>query len=96
MIVVLAVAWYGYRHRLPLVKALDAIAPGALVGIAIADVAALLTGRNAGAPSTLPWAVNLWGVTASCADLRGRGRAGRGRALLWMIAHAAGRAQPRS
>ena len=32
------------------------------LGIAIADVAALLTGRNAGAPARLPWAVNLWGV----------------------------------
>ena len=63
VIVALAVAgWYVYRHRLPLVKVLDAIAPGVLVGIAIADVAALLTGRNAGAPTNLPWAVSLWGV----------------------------------
>ena len=31
-------------------------------GIAIVDVAALLTGRNAGAPAALPWAVSLWGV----------------------------------
>ena len=36
VIVALAVAgWYVYRHRLPLVKVLDAIAPGVLVGIAI-------------------------------------------------------------
>lgn len=63
VIAALAVAaWYVHRHRLPLVKVLDALAPGVLVGIAIADVAALLAGRNAGAPSTLPWAVNLWGV----------------------------------
>ena len=65
MIAALAVAgWYVYRHRLPLVKVLDAIAPGVLVGIAIADVAALLTGRNAGlpAPQGVPWAVSLWGV----------------------------------
>ena len=65
VIVALAVAgWYVYRHRLPLVKVLDAIAPGVLVGIAIVDVAALLTGRNAGlpAPQGVPWAVSLWGV----------------------------------
>ena len=43
---------------------LDAIAPGVLVGIAIVDVAALLTGRNVGlpAPQGVPWAVSLWGV----------------------------------
>lgn len=63
VIATLAVAgWYVYRHRLPMVKVLDAFAPGVLVGIAIADVAALLAGRNAGAPTELPWAVNLWGV----------------------------------
>jgi len=65
VIAMLAVAgWYMVRHRLPLVKVLDAIAPGILVGIAIVDVAALLTGRNAGlpAPQGVPWAVSLWGV----------------------------------
>ena len=65
VIAALAVAgWYVYRHRLPLVKVLDAIAPGILVGIAMVDVAALLTGRNAGlpAPQGVPWAMSLWGV----------------------------------
>jgi phosphatidylglycerol:prolipoprotein diacylglycerol transferase len=54
--------WYLYRHRLPLAKVLDAFAPGVLVGIAIADVGALLAGVNPGAAANLPWAVNLWGV----------------------------------
>lgn len=56
--------WYLYRHRLPLAKVLDAFAPGVLVGIAIADVGALLAGVNPGAaaPQGLPWAVDLWGV----------------------------------
>ena len=49
VIVALAVAgWYVYGHRLPLVKMLrTAIAPGVLVGIAMANVATLLTGRTA-------------------------------------------------
>ena len=66
VIAALAVAgWYVYRHRLPLIKVLDAIAPGVLVGIAIAELGALLAGRNAGAPAPqgVPWAVSLWGVS---------------------------------
>ncbi|MGE5602265.1 MAG: prolipoprotein diacylglyceryl transferase [Nitrososphaerales archaeon] len=59
----LAVAgWYLYRRRLPLVILLDAFAPGLLVGLAIANIGALLAGRNPGAPTDLPWAVVLWGV----------------------------------
>lgn len=59
----LAVAgWYIYRRRLPFAGMLDAVAPGLLVGVAIAQVGALLAGRAYGAPTNLPWAVNLWGV----------------------------------
>ena len=59
----LAVAgWYIYRHRLPLVGVLDAFAPGALVGVAIASLGAFLAGRVPGAASSLPWAVEMWGV----------------------------------
>lgn len=59
----LAVAgWYVYKHRLPLVPLLDAFAPGLLIGLAIADIGALLAGRNPGAPADLPWSVTLWGV----------------------------------
>ena len=63
MIATAVAGWYVYRHRLPLVKVLDAIAPGVLVGIVIVNVAALLTGRNVGLPPQgVPWAVSLWGV----------------------------------
>ena len=89
-IVALIVAgWYIYRHRLPLLKVLDAIAPGVLVGIAIADVAALLTGRNAGlpAPQGVPWAVNLWGVARHPVQIYEAVAALAVAALvLWMIA----------
>ena len=63
--VVAAVAvagWYIYRRRLPLRPMLDAFAPGLLVGLAIAAMGALLAGRNAGAATDLPWAIDLWGV----------------------------------
>ena len=55
-------SWYLYRQRLPLARVLDAAAPGALVGAAVASLGALLAGRAYGAETTLPWAVNLWGV----------------------------------
>jgi phosphatidylglycerol:prolipoprotein diacylglycerol transferase len=54
--------WYVQRHRLPWRTVLDAVAPGALVGLAIAALGALLAGRALGAPVTLPWSVTLWGV----------------------------------
>lgn len=54
--------WYIRRHRLPLVRFLDALAPGLLVGLALAAVGALLAGRAPGAAAELPWSVNLWGV----------------------------------
>ncbi len=58
----LIAAWYIYRQKLPLVRVLDAAAPGILTGIAIAAVGALLVGRFPGAPADLPWSVDLWGV----------------------------------
>ncbi len=54
--------WYLYRRRLLLAPVLDAFAPGLLIGLAIAAIGALLTGRNPGAPADLPWSVILWGV----------------------------------
>lgn len=56
------IGWYIYRRRLPLATMLDAFAPGLLAGVAIAQVGALLDGRNLGAPANLPWTLNLWGV----------------------------------
>ena len=54
--------WYIFRRRLPLAAMLDAFAPGLLGGLAVGAVGAFLTGRHAGAPASLPWAVTLWGV----------------------------------
>ncbi len=64
VIAALAVAgWYIYRRRLSFAKMLDAIAPGLLTGVSVAMIGALLAGRAYGAPTDLPWAVHLWGVT---------------------------------
>jgi phosphatidylglycerol:prolipoprotein diacylglycerol transferase len=57
-----AAGWYIYRRRLPLLRLLDAFAPGLLVGLAIASLGGLLTGRNPGAPADLHCSVMLWGV----------------------------------
>jgi phosphatidylglycerol:prolipoprotein diacylglycerol transferase len=54
--------WYVHRHRLPWKLMLDASAPGALAGLAVAALGALLAGRALGAAATLPWSVMFWGV----------------------------------
>ena len=63
LIAALVVAlWYALRHRLAWGALLDAVAPGILIGLAIASIGALLSGRALGAPADLPWSVTLWGV----------------------------------
>jgi phosphatidylglycerol---prolipoprotein diacylglyceryl transferase len=59
----IVIAWYLYRHGLAWRTMLDASAPGVMAGIAIASLGALLAGRAAGAPTDLPWAISLWGVS---------------------------------
>lgn len=63
------VGFYIYRRRLPLMVMLDAFAPGLLVGLSVAAVGAFLAGRNPGAASALPWAVEQWGVRRHPAQL---------------------------
>ena len=59
----IAAGWYIHRHKLPWATVLDAAAPGALAGLIIANLGALLAGNDVGAPANLPWAVDLWGVS---------------------------------
>lgn len=56
------VAIYVWRHRLPALPLADAAAPGVLLAIVVADMGAFLAGRMLGAPSDLPWALELFGV----------------------------------
>jgi phosphatidylglycerol:prolipoprotein diacylglycerol transferase len=55
-------AIYIRRHRLPAAVMLDVLAPGVLLALAVASLGAFLAGRDLGALSTLPWAVELFGV----------------------------------
>lgn len=59
---VLAAAGYVFRRRLSWPVVADAAGAGALAGLIIAQVAALLAGVNVGAAAELPWAIDLWGV----------------------------------
>lgn len=58
----LVLAWYIRRHRLPWRGLADALAAGALLALAVADVGAFLAGQKLGSLSDLPWSVELFGV----------------------------------
>ena len=55
-------AIYIRRHRLPAARMVDIFAPGIVLALAIANLGAFLAGRDLGALSNLPWAVELFGV----------------------------------
>ena len=50
------------RHRLPLWPTLDAFAPGLAAFAVFAGLADLSSGNAFGAPTSLPWAIELWGA----------------------------------
>jgi phosphatidylglycerol:prolipoprotein diacylglycerol transferase len=56
------VAIYLRRHRLPAAAMADVFAPGVLLGLAIGEVGAFLAGRGLGGVSTLPLAIEQFGV----------------------------------
>jgi phosphatidylglycerol---prolipoprotein diacylglyceryl transferase len=59
---VLAGYWYARRKRVANRRLLDALTPGFIVlagGLALADLA---SGDAYGSPSSLPWAIELWGA----------------------------------
>ena len=51
---------YAYRQKLPLRKALDALAPGLASFMIMIGVSHLLSGNAYGAPTRVPWAIYLW------------------------------------
>ncbi len=53
---------YVARQHLPWPRVLDAGAAGALLALAIADLANLAAGRALGAPASVPWAISIFGV----------------------------------
>lgn len=57
----LAALIYGLRQRLPAGLALDAVAPGLALAMAVERLGAFLGGINFGEPTGLPWGVFVWG-----------------------------------
>jgi phosphatidylglycerol:prolipoprotein diacylglycerol transferase len=58
----LVLAFYVWRLRLPPLQVADALAPGVLLGLAIAALGGFLAGRSLGVPSEVPWAMEAFGV----------------------------------
>ncbi len=57
----IAAAAYIQHRRIPLARFLDALAPGALVAVAMVALGQFLSGDAYGTPANLPWANYLWG-----------------------------------
>lgn len=53
---------YLVRMRVPLAAAVDCLAPGVLLSLAILSAADFLAGDAYGTPTALPWAIDLWGA----------------------------------
>ena len=63
-------AWlYLRRHDVPLAPLFDALAPGAALALALADLGQFLSGDAFGMPTSVPWAVTLWGADRHPAPL---------------------------
>ena len=60
LIGIAAAAAYGYRHKLPFRKTLDALTPGFAFFMIMIGVSHLLSGNAYGAPTRVPWAFYLW------------------------------------
>jgi phosphatidylglycerol:prolipoprotein diacylglycerol transferase len=63
MIAGLAVFIYLQRQRLPLGLFFDALAPGLALALIIGHIGAFLGGEGLGAPSTMPWAIEVADMT---------------------------------
>ena len=57
----IAVVIYGQRKQLDLWQTLDALTPALAVLMIASPLANLASGNGFGAPSSLPWAIRLWG-----------------------------------
>jgi prolipoprotein diacylglyceryltransferase len=54
---------YGQRKKLPLWPTLDALTPALALFMLAVPLANLASGEAFGAPSDLPWAIELWGIS---------------------------------
>lgn len=58
----LVLAFYTWRMSLPPLQMADTLAPGVLLGLAIAGIGDFLVGRSLGIPGDVPWAMEVFGV----------------------------------
>jgi prolipoprotein diacylglyceryltransferase len=54
---------YLARKNVPTVPTSDAVALGITTALAVLSLGRFLTGEGYGAPTTVPWAIDLWGAT---------------------------------
>ncbi|MCI0521049.1 MAG: prolipoprotein diacylglyceryl transferase [Chloroflexi bacterium] len=59
----LAAAIYAQRKKMPLWPTLDALTPALSVLLLASAAATLASGEAYGAPSTLPWSIDMWGAS---------------------------------
>lgn len=59
---VLGAVLYGRSKRLPIAETLDALTPGLLVGLLVVSLADLLSGPGYGTESSMPWALEVFGI----------------------------------
>lgn len=76
---------YLQRRDVPLSWLADALAPGLLLGLAVLRVGDFLTGRVLGAPTDVPWAVELWGMRRHPVALYEAGAALVALGIVWRL-----------
>jgi len=62
IVAVLVALVYLQRHSPPLARFADSLAPALAVGLTLSSFGALLSGDAFGTPTSLPWAIKLWGT----------------------------------
>jgi len=78
----IAVAIYGQRKKLRLWPALDALTPAFAVLMLAIPLANFASGSAFGAPSDLPWAIELWGLSRHPVQLYEAATAGL---IVWLV-----------
>ncbi len=82
------IAAYAYtrRREIPLARFADALAPGAMIALAIIAVGQFLSGEAFGMPTDLPWAISLWDEPRHPVQLYDALAALVGLAIVWRLA----------
>lgn len=77
---------YVQRRKIPLARFADALAPGALVALTIVALGQFLSGDAYGAPTDVPWAIELYGASRHPVQLYDAIAALIGVSVIWRVA----------